>query len=533
MKKINLKLISKLLVAVFGLIFLVLNLSPQAVSAATYDPNNVVSNNVFVNKDSMTQAQIEAFLVAHGSVWANYTIPQYITVAYPYKATNGNHVWGSVSVQQIHSGNPGSGDTTAKLWGEKVSQLIYNESQEHGINPQVVLAMLQKESSSITQKNVAAVTQAWALGYGYNETMAAYGDNQSTAQANAVIYGGIGQQISRAIMWLRINYNAALTGSIGATCDGKSMNSANAASQVLYLYTPHNQTNFFNLMQSWFNGGTAGYPFGSVPNTSLVKSGSNYYLIFNNTYYNLGSSTLALENYGYQASDASGDLSGYVSGGNLSNYIKIAGSHPFLVLGGLKYDVWPSSTFLYRWGLNNKTTQTISATLFNAIPSAPVALYGTIKNVSSAAIYYVDRGQKYVVYPSQAFKDRWGIKDNEIATVPDYFAATLPAQKPLAGLVKGETIGQVYYIDRYGTKFKIPLGAKFWADWGFGTSTISTISDAQLNWMPSGGTLSINIRGDQSSSTCQWSWGKCYNINSSVSPVSTISQSQFNWLPKI
>ncbi|MDD3774140.1 MAG: hypothetical protein PHW50_02580 [Patescibacteria group bacterium] len=476
--------------AFFGLLFLILNLRPSAVMAATYDPYNVIPNDVFINKDSMTAAQIESFLVSHGSFYRNYTIPEYISTPFPYN-NSGNNTWSTVNVRQIYD------PTGDRYWGKKVSQLIYDECQAHGINPQLVLVMLQKESSIVTQGNPDSVTKAWPLFFGFNETMASYGYNYSQSRQVAIDYGGVGQQIAYTVNWLRVRYNSSLS---RPPTDDVPVNWAavNQASRVLYIYTPHSQINVFNLMQIWFAGGFAYYPFGPVPNSQLGKVGTTYYLIYNGKYYNLGTTSLAVQNYGHSTTTVhKTSLTGNSNGGNLSNYIRSLTGQEYLVAGGLKYAVYNSSVFKGMWGLTTRTPTSVSAELINAIPSAPRTLSCIVKPYSSYSYYYIDSGaRRYGMWSSDAFWAMWGFTKQDVVVMPDNFVKSLPYLKMLTALVKSPTSSQVYYVDRGMRKYPMWMTAVFWEMWGFRYADITTISSGQISAMPTQRPFTALIRSE-------------------------------------
>ncbi len=265
-----------------------------------------------------------------------------------------------------------------------------------------------------------------------------------------------------------------------------------------------------------------------------------------------------------------------------------------MVAGGLKYYVWPTATFKKRWGLYGQTPTSVPADLFGAIPAAPRNLTAVIKSPYSDSIYYIDRGgRRFYVWPSDTFKTRWGIKNEDVVVMPDSFVRSLPYAGRLTGLVRGETISQVYYIDRggrkypvwptdifwgrwgfnrdfdvvtisdaqlrwmtterwltglvrgdqdgqlywidyYGKKFKIPFGMYFWNQWNFKLEDVTVISQAQLDCMEYGGELSLYIKGELSPLVCRMTNGRC-PITSWVpwgQAVTTISQGQFNYMPR-
>lgn len=182
------------------------------------------------------------------------------------------------------------------FYNKTVAQLIYDETNQHNINPRLILVMLQRESSAISQSTPSSTTRAaWPLFYNYDERMAncLNGDeasctdtkyNQSTYRYRAENYGGVGQQIAYAIAQLR---NLAGDGNAlnGTYCesshvvsvDGSDITTDNASSCALYKYTPHavsynTDSAFYTNWVAWW-GGT---PNGGAYSSTQVISDSNF-----------------------------------------------------------------------------------------------------------------------------------------------------------------------------------------------------------------------------------------------------------------
>lgn len=146
-------------------------------------------------------------------------------------------------------------DANSTFYNKSVAQLIDEESRQHDINPRLILTLLQRESSSITQPSPSSTTRAaWPLFYMYNERMAAClnGDEASCndtswpagGSANyrqrAYDFGGVGQQIAYASYNFQNKYSSySSTYSSPVVIDGQTITSANIATRVLYAYTPH------------------------------------------------------------------------------------------------------------------------------------------------------------------------------------------------------------------------------------------------------------------------------------------------------
>lgn len=219
-------------------------------AARAFSSSNIISNSVFFNSASLSAGDIENFLAAHGSGYANYTIPQFIDIPYP----TGQGTYGHVSVEQAFTGNPHQ-----NFYGLTVAQLIYNKTQQYGINPQMILATLQKESSGVTTNNIGSPASAWAMGYGYPDSFNACfnsgsGCSDPSIRQNAIDYGGVGQQLAYSIHQFSNLYTRYVGTSLTISVDGQQITCANVPTKVMYAYTPHISGNqsFYNLFNSFF-----------------------------------------------------------------------------------------------------------------------------------------------------------------------------------------------------------------------------------------------------------------------------------------
>lgn len=139
------------------------------------------------------------------------------------------------------------------LYGVSVAQLIVSEAAEHNINPRMIIAIMQRESSAITQPTPSSTTtEAWSMFYNYDETMAdCLYDRNNAACADAKYgkpdyrwraenYGGVGQQIAYSIFNFNDLYNSYKDGYNNPTqIDGQTITCENVPTRLLYAYTPH------------------------------------------------------------------------------------------------------------------------------------------------------------------------------------------------------------------------------------------------------------------------------------------------------
>jgi hypothetical protein len=132
--------------------------------------NQMISDAEFRAKNTMTEEQIQAFLVNRGSALANYTIP-----------TDGSV---STTIGWYY---------TVEGAGWSAAKVIYWSAQWYDINPQVLLATLQKESSLVTSGTLTNLT--YAMGYACPET----------ASCNP-FYAGFARQMDGAAYQFHYNF---------------------------------------------------------------------------------------------------------------------------------------------------------------------------------------------------------------------------------------------------------------------------------------------------------------------------------------
>lgn len=120
------------------------------------------------------------------------------------------------------------------------AEIIYNTSYQYRLNPQFLIATMQKESSVVTGSNEHLLE--WAMGYGVC-------DGCSKDDPNVIKYKGFAKQLNAAADRIRNSYlegldrnNSTISGwGVGitkTTLDGVAITPQNKATAVLYTYTP-------------------------------------------------------------------------------------------------------------------------------------------------------------------------------------------------------------------------------------------------------------------------------------------------------
>ena len=164
-------------VIVFSALAIFRNLS-NAVKATDFNPGRIIDDSIFYNKDAMNVQQIQSFLnkqVGNCDTWG--TGPSGRNdgrTAAQFAAAQNSNYWHKppyVCINNYHE-NPNTGETSFEKGGGSfdggisAAQIIYDAAQKYGINPQVLLVLLKKESLNLLDDNWPVKTQyKYAMGY--------------------------------------------------------------------------------------------------------------------------------------------------------------------------------------------------------------------------------------------------------------------------------------------------------------------------------------------------------------------------------
>lgn len=224
----------------------------QALSGSEFDAGRIIDDSVFYNNTSMSVSEIQQFLNTkvptcdtYGTQWhhtgrtraehgtANGVPPPYtclkdFTQAVP-AVTNGG--------SDLCTGSITAGTKTA-------AQIIFDAAQACGVSPKVLIVLLQKEQSLITDDWPWPIQYRSATGYGCPDT----------APCDAEFYGFFNQVYQAAKAYKRYranptnyNYRADRSNTIlwhpNAGCGTSSVHIHNQATAGLYIYTPYRPNN--------------------------------------------------------------------------------------------------------------------------------------------------------------------------------------------------------------------------------------------------------------------------------------------------
>ncbi|HWT33832.1 MAG TPA: cell wall-binding repeat-containing protein [Microbacterium sp.] len=244
----------------------------QAADLTKFDPGNIISDGVFFNKASMTQAQIQSFLVSkEGGCQTGYTCLKDYTA--PTR---------TIDPGQMCNGYTGAASETA-------AAIVFKVAQSCGINPQVFLVMLQKEQGLVLGTHPSTWNYNYAMGANCPDSTGCNGDS---AGFFTQVYSA-GWQLKRYANppgtsqyfdWYPIGGDSYVQYNPKSSCGSEKITIANQATADLYYYTPYvpnaaalaagygagdacssyGNRNFYNYFTDWF-GSTQVQAFITTP----------------------------------------------------------------------------------------------------------------------------------------------------------------------------------------------------------------------------------------------------------------------------
>ncbi|RIJ66985.1 hypothetical protein D1871_23215 [Nakamurella silvestris] len=247
--------------------------------STTFDPGRIISDEVFYNTKSMTVPQLRTFIDTKG---ADCTVDECLK--------NLKVSTTSIPADQYCEAYRGG-------FQEDVATILARVSAACGINPQVMLVTLQKESGLLTRTDVTESSYDAAWGWHCPDS-----GPGGTANCDPEYAGFFNQAYGMAKQWSRYkvdpqnyNYRAGQTTEIlwnvaESGCGGAPVTIKNTATASLYNYTPYQPNaaalasypaagdecsaygnrNFFFLFQKYF-----GVTGGGVPASISIKNGVN------------------------------------------------------------------------------------------------------------------------------------------------------------------------------------------------------------------------------------------------------------------
>ena len=248
----------------------------SATSLSDFKPGNIISDAVMGNYNSMTKDEIQAFLTKKNPC-NNKNTSQYQNLKKQYP----NLEWHFENGHFICLSEEKFGDGTVVGQGQTAAEIIYQAAQDYKINPQVLIVLLEKEQSLITDTYPNTKQYRSATGYGCPDTAACdtkyYGFKNQVRHAAALFRDVLDNGYSaypEQKKGIYIGYNPS------SSCGRSEVYIENRATAALYRYTPY-QPNASAL--------SAGY---GVGDSCSAYGNRNFYLYFTDWF---GSTQAAVE----------------------------------------------------------------------------------------------------------------------------------------------------------------------------------------------------------------------------------------------
>ncbi len=262
--------------------------------ATDYSDSRLLDDVILDNTGAMSQGQIRDFLSgADGRLSGGSTcLKNYVEHNFHFNSGDGHWYYGDNTRSTGDFSSPSSSLTAATwntAWGPAnipAYKIIYQAAQQWGINPQVLLATLQKEETLISGTTCNSARYWSAMGYDCPDSGGTYYYSDLGIRGTCVkdkAYAGFARQILWGSWQLKFNkersegntawdgdgsivYPGYMTKGSWARCDsctvrsfdgyatidGHSVFMSNGATASLYSYTPHLGQSFPFWFEKWF-----------------------------------------------------------------------------------------------------------------------------------------------------------------------------------------------------------------------------------------------------------------------------------------
>ena len=289
--------------------------------------------------------------------------------------------------------------------GKSSAQIIWEASQNHGINPQVLIATLQKET--------ALVTDTWAAPWQYQRAMGYACPD--TAACNSQYYGFTNQvntaawQLKRYTLYPdNYNFKAGVTRNVrfhpNISCGSSPVYIETKGTAALYNYTPY-QPNSAALNNMYGTGdGCSAY------------GNRNFWRIFNDWF-----------------------------GKTQGSLWRTANNGTLYYVDGKRKFILNSIDLISQYGFGPQDIRLTTQQEIDAIPNASspytFALGQLVKSDSDSdfdggTVYFIDRGRKIPLNSMQQFTN-FGFLGNNISYLPIEALQRLATSEPISDFLQG------------------------------------------------------------------------------------------------
>ncbi|MET0932681.1 MAG: hypothetical protein ABWX56_03135 [Mycetocola sp.] len=473
----------------------------QAADLSKFQPGNIIEDGVFFNTGTMSESQIQTFLNGKVSSCASgYTCLK------DFKQTTYDR-----AADAMCKGYSGAAN-------ESAARIIKKVADSCGINPQVIIVMLQKEQG-LVQSNRPS-TWAWQASMGYACPDTAACDTKYFGFYNQVYMGmwqlkryGNPPGTSNYFTWFPIGKAAPIRWSPNASCGSANVVVENKATAALYYYTPYQPNaaalaagygasndstcsaygnrNFYNYFTDWFGSTKAGLPW-------LVQGASQaeVYLVVGNTKHHIANHDDYLEYvaaFGQRTYVPDSAVNSLATGRTASLLVRNPETGAVSLLQNKTTHHFDNCDLVAAWGHACHLYVDLSASQIASLTRGP-AMTEFAKRSGSDTLYKIS-GTSLMTMDSPAAAAAFNGGTVPFAAVlRESVASRYTTTRPLLGvstLVK-DAGSVVWYIDGTTTKHRLPHW-EYAPEFGL-PETYTSTSTATLNGYKTGEELSLFVK---------------------------------------
>lgn len=442
-----------LVLSVLGLVALQAP-SAQAADASRFDPGLIISDSVFYDFGTMTVDEIQRFLESKVPVC---------------KANDGGPTCLRNYVMDTPEkiGEDGKCASMPAKSNQKASQIIYDIARACGINPRVLIVLLQKEQGLVQATNPTAYMYKAATGFGCPDSDPAICGKVHTGLFNQ-LYKGAGQlqwygDPRGSYTYLKVGRTANILYNPNANCGKKPVMIKSIATSALYYYTPYTPNdaamknlygtgdscsaygnrNFWRFYSDWF-----GSPIGG--GFLLKGPGADVFLIVDNNKYLITDPDLiaALKPLGPLGTISQDYLDTFKTSGTMSRIIKSVTNQYYFVDAGTKFP-FSSCQQALTFGLDCTTAVQLTGSQLDALATGP-AMTELVTGDDGTGQFLISNGTKRQILDSNSLLAN-GINVPLTATTKISAYRYLPWGKPIIAersVFKNSVTGQSgVYVD--------------------------------------------------------------------------------------
>lgn len=434
--------------------------TPQvsALSSSDFQPGHIIDDGVFFNGSSLSAQDVQLFLNSKVPICdTNGTQAYGGTTRAAYGATHGNPA-PYTCLKNYRQDTPAklaeTGLCNAITAGNRsAAEIIYEIGQKCGVSQSILITLLEKEQSLITDDWPWTIQYRSATGYGCPDT----------APCDSEYYGFFNQVYNAARQFKRYSrdessfrYRAFRTNSIqynpNAICGASDVFIQNQATAGLYNYTPY-QPNTAALAN-----------LGGSGDSCSAYGNRNFWKLYNDWF----GSTLSGE-FSWRVIRTATDSRLYLQVGNTKRWI-------------------PTGDLYHDWKLDTYPVNTLSDDSFNSIPTIPEL---TRLGNNGQYNYLVENGRRHYISNDNLLL--WGYQ-NTIAAPVNTLLSAIPENEPVGRFILSPEANATYsyWVMDNGSRHSIAPADL--ATWGYSISNVVGIGQTYLTYIPISAPVSRNIQ---------------------------------------